>query len=887
MEAVRRMFRKLWFVARRERFDSELGEEMAFHREQMEKEHRTDGLTPESAHYAAARQFGNATRLQERSHEMIAFQFETVLKDLRYALRQLRKNPGFTATAILILGLGIGASTAIFSAVNPILFEPLPYPHAGRIMMIWEKRADGGPSHPNFATYVGLRERNRSFDAIGAMKPWQPTMTGPAEPERFEGQRVSAAYFRVLGVSPALGRDLQASDDQFHGPNVVILSDTLWRRRFGGERMIVGRQVTLDDNIFTIIGVMPRAFENVLAPSAEIWAPLQYDPSLPPDSREWGHHLRMVGRLQPGVSQNEATSELDVILQTLAKIYAKGYAGSGGPSSGFIVTSLQDDVTRGVKPALLAVLGAVALLLVIACVNVTNLVLARGVQRRGEFAVRAALGAGQTRMVRQLLTESLLLAAVGGALGMIVAQWGVRGLVALSPPGLPRAAAIGVNAPVFAFGLVVSTVVGLAFGLIPALPAARIDPQRDLQQGSRHTTAGHRVTRSALVVTEVALALVLLVSAGLLLRSLHHLFAVDVGFDSSHLLTMQVQESGRRYDKDSDRLRFFEQALEAVRRAPGVSSAGFTSQLPLSGDFDVYGIQFEKDNNGKDDDREGALRYAVTPGYLETMRIPIRRGRLLDAHDTAGAPKVVLINQSLASRKFPGQEPVGKRVCVRCDVGPNRPWATIVGVVSDVRQVSLEASDVDAVYLPTTQWYWADEELSLVVRTRGDATALAPAIRKAIWSVDKDQPIVRIATMDRLVAVSAAERHFALIIFEAFALVGLVLAATGIYGVLAGSVSERMRELAVRSALGASRGNILALVVRQGMTLAGLGVVIGLSGAVLASQAIAALLFGISRLDPITYLGVIALLMGVSVVACWIPAWRAARVDPAITLRAE
>ncbi len=886
MESALRWLRKLWFLLRRKRFNEDLSEEMAFHREQMEKQLASEGLAAESAHYAAAREFGNVTRLKEQSQEMVALHFETAFKDVRYALRQLRKNPGFTATTVLILALGIGASTAIFSAVNPILFEPLPYPHAGRIMMIWEKRADGGRSHPNFATYFGFLERNRSFDAIAVMKPWQPTLTGPAEPERFEGQRVSAAYFRVLGVSPALGRDLQAADDQVHGPNVVILSDALWRRRFGGDTTIVGRQVTLDDSIFTVIGVMPREFENVLAPTAEIWAPLQYDTSLPPDGREWGHHLRMVGRLQPGVSQNQATSELDVILQTLAKIYAKGYAGSGGPAGGFIVTSLQDDVTRGVKPALLAVLGAVALLLVIACVNVTNLVLARGVRRRGEFAVRAALGAGQTRMVRQLLTESLLLAAAGGALGMVVAEWGVRGLMALSPPGLPRAVAIGVNGPVFAFGLVISTLVGLAFGLIPALQAARVDPQRDLQQGSRHSTGGHRVTRSTLVVTEVALALVLLVSAGLLLRSLNHLFAVDVGFDASHLLTMRVQESGHRYDKDTDRLRFFEQALEAVRRVPGVSSAGFTSQLPLSGDFDVYGLQFEKDN-GNDDDREGALRYAVTPGYVETMRIPLRRGRLLDAHDAAGAPKVVLINQSFASRKFPGQDPIGKRVCVRCDVGRDRPWATIVGVVNDVRQVSLEASDVDAVYLPTTQWYWADEELSLVVRTPGDAAALAPAIRKAIWSVDKDQPIVRIATMDRLVAASAAERRFALTIFEAFALVGLVLAATGIYGVLAGRVSERMRELAVRSALGASRANILSLVLRQGVTLAGLGIGIGLGGAVVASQAMAALLFGVSWLDPITYLGVIALLMGVSVIACWVPAWRAARVDPAITLRAE
>jgi len=387
------------------------------------------------------------------------------------------------------------------------------------------------------------------------------------------------------------------------------------------------------------------------------------------------------------------------------------------------------------------------------------------------------------------------------------------------------------------------------------------------------------------VVAEVSLAAVLLVCTGLLLRSMQHLFAVDPGFDSSHLLTMQVQESGHQFDSDKAALLFFRQALEQVRQVPGVISAGFTVQLPLSGDEEVYGVEFEGENNP---DGEPALRYAVTPGYIETMHIPLRRGRLLNEHDDAGAPVAVLINESFADLKFPGHDPIGRRVRVGPDVGhADKPWATVVGVVGNVKQQSLAMGNENAFYISTAQWAWADNAQSLVVRTRGDAAALAPAIRDAIWSVDKDQPIVRVATMDNLLATSEAERHFVLVLFEAFALVGLVLAATGIYGVLSGSVSERTREIGVRSALGASRANILALVVRQGMALTVLGVLVGLSGAVAASYAIAAMMFGISRFDPVTYLGVASLLIFVSCVACFIPARRAASVNPVEALRAE
>ena len=891
MDSIPRLFRKLCLFLSREQFNDELAEEMAFHRQEAEKQFIADGMTPEAAHDAAARQFGNATRLKERSHEAIEFRLETAVQDVRYALRQLRRNPGFAATAIVVLALGIGATTAIFSAVNPILFQPLPYPHSNQVMMIFEMRGSGSRL-PSFGSYQGVAERSRSFEAMAVMKPWQPAMVGSGEPELFEGQRVSAGFFRALGVQPALGRDFQLSDDQFHGPNVAILSDRLWHRRFGADPQIIGRQVTLENsssqlagsNLFTVIGVMPSGFENVLAPAAELWAPLQYNPSLPFNGREWGHHLRMVARLKSGVSEQQAASELDTILPTFGKAHAKGFEGSGGVPNGMIVTSLHDNLTAGVRPALLAILGAVGLVLLIASVNVTNLLLARGAQRRGEFAMRAALGAGQKRLLRQLISESLLLALVGGTLGIAVAETGIRALVALSPPGLPRVDAIRLNSEVLFFALGITTCIGLLVGLIPAIHASRSDPQSGLQKSSRSAVGGHQFVRRSLVISEVALALVLLVSAGLLLRSLGRLFSVDPGFDASHVLTMQVQESGLRYAKDDARARFFEQALETVRHLPGITSAAFASQLPLSGDYDVYGIEFEAYAN----EMEAGFRYAVSPDYFKTLHIPLRRGRLLDEGDRAGAPVAVLISESLAKRKFHDRDPIGQRVRMGPNAKhPDKPWATIVGVVGDVKQLSLGVSEPDAFYTTPTQWEWVDNGQSVVVRTGGNAATLAPAVRSAIWSVDKDVPVVRVATMESLLATSEAERRFALILFETFALVALILAATGMYGVLSGSVTERMREIGVRSALGATRTNILALIVRQGMALTGLGVVIGLAGAAVASRALITLLFGVSRLDPITYAGVIALLGAVSGIACGIPAWRAAQVDPSITLRAE
>ncbi|HEV8211365.1 MAG TPA: ABC transporter permease [Vicinamibacterales bacterium] len=878
MPLWRRLTRGIRVLVRPNVADAELADELQHYVEQATEAHVARGVPDDEARRLARMEIGNVTIVREQVRsgaweDVIV----TALTDLRYAARGLRAAPGFTAITVLTLAIGIGGTAAIFSAVKPVLFEPLPYPHPDRVAMILELRNDGGRNSGTFGLYRAFAERSRSFEAVAVFKPWQPTVTGDDQPERFEGQRVSAGYFRSLGVAPMVGRDFEPSDDRFHGPNVVILSDGLWRRRFAADPAIVGREITLDDALYTIVGVMPGGFDNVLAPSASVWAPLQYDPSLPAQGREWGHHLRTVGRLRAGVRMDQAAGEIDTIGRTVLN---ERRPVTYDPATRFTVLSLHSELTRGVRPALLAMLAAVALVLVIACVNVTNLVLARGVHRRGEFALRAALGAGRGRLIRQLLTESLLMAVMGGVVGLGVAVAGVRALVALSPPGLPRAGAITVDATTLAFGLGLTTLIGLAFGLVPALQAAGSDPQQELQHGSPRTAGRHRRTRSLLVIAEVAIALVLLVSSGLLLRSLERLFAVPAGFDAAELLTMQVTV-GHRFESNDATHRFFDAALEAVRRVPGVASAGFTSQLPLSGDRDEYGAQFEA-GPSRPAATFSSFRYAVSPDYIETVRVPLRSGRLFDPHDGPGSPLVALISESLAMNRFEGDDPIGQRVTI----GPAGPY-TIVGVVGDVKQMSLALNDSDAVYTPAAQWRFADRVRSLVVRARGNAAALAPAVRQAIWSVDKDQPIQRVATFDDLLAASAAERRFALLIFETFALAALVLATAGLYGVLSGAVAERTREIGVRAALGASRRSILALVVRQGMTLTGIGVVAGLAAAAAASQTLVTLLFGISRLDPITYVGVTTLLAAASAVACAVPAWRAARVDPAITLRAE
>ena len=862
--------------------DRDVADEVQHFLEQTTAALERDGLSPDAARRAARIQLGGVTAVREQVRdsgwESLA---GGIAADLRFALRRLRSEPAFAALAVATLALGIGASTAIFSAVKPVLFAPLPYPHAERVVSITDAGAEQAHGDVTFGTYREIVTRSRSLESAAVAKPWLPTITGQGRPERLEGQAVSAPYFAVLGVAPVLGRAFADAEDDPGGARVAVISDGLWKRRFGGDAAIVGRQVTLDGDPYTVVGVMPARFENVMAPAAELWTPLRYDRSLPADGREWGHHLRMIARLRSGSSLDAASRELAAIAGGRTPGFARPPWAS--LDRGLTVATLQHEITRGVRPALLAVVGAVLLVLAIACVNVTNLILGRGARRHAELSMRAVLGAGRGRIVRQLVTESVLLALIGGAVALAVASIGVRALAALAPDALPRREAMTVDATVFGFALGVSALVGVIVGLAPALVATRRDLHSAVRRGSRRTAGERHTLRRGLVVAEVAIALTLLVGAGLLVRSVRTLLAVPPGFDPSRVLTMQVQLSGHRYDRDDARARFYEQALAAVKRVPGVEAAAFTSQLPLSGDFDVYGAQLEGAASTDSAATHAVFRYVVTPDYFGTLRVPLRRGRLLDSHDVAGAPPVVVVDEAYARRGFGGADPLGRRI----RVGDGDPAYTIVGVVGDVRQTSLAAADGGAVYFTPTQWHWVDGAMSLAVRAHGEPAALAARVRDAIWTVDRDEPVVRVATMPELVDRSAAERRFVMTLLEAFAVVALLLAVTGVYGVLAASVDERTREIGVRAALGASRRDILRLVVGQAGTLLAVGVGVGLVCAAIATRALGTLLFGISPLDPLTYGAVVATLAAASAVACTAPAWRAAGVDPAVTLRAE
>jgi putative ABC transport system permease protein len=888
MSFFRHLRRGFAAIANPQRADADVDDEVRFYTEQRERELVAGGMSPAAAHRAATLEIGPATTVREHVRSAgWEHTVETAVADVRFALRRLRHQPAFTAIATLTLALSIGATTAIFSAINPILLRPLPYPGADRIISIDDRRSDGSAADATYGTFAEIAARARSLSTLAVTDNWTPSITGTAEPERLQGRRVSAGFLHVLGVAPAIGRDFDVAEDQVGAPLVAILSHRLVQRRFAGDAAIVGKTITLDGDLYQVIGVMPADFIDATAPTTDIWSPLRAVQHAGFNSREWGHHYHIFGRLAPNATFAQCASEMAAIAQSPMAAFSR--PDWADLSDGLVVRSLQRMITADARPALLAIFGAVLVLLAIACVNVTNLLLARSAQRRGEFAMRSALGAGRGRILRQCLTESVILAGVGGALGLFVAQLGVRSIVALSPPGLPRIEAIRMDGWVLLFAFVVTAIVGLVVGVVPAIAASRASLHDTLQGASRRSAGGRTAIRSALVVVEVSLALVLLVSAGLLVRSLDRLFGVAPGFDPSHVLSVQVIESGYNYQSDSARARFFTQALDAVRNVPGVVDAAFTSQLPLSGDLDGYGAEFQAFPNTKPGEAAstGALRYAVTPDYFRTMRIPLRQGRLFDASDRMGGPEVMLISEALARQRFGTMSPIGQHVHFGPEVGSTRPWATIVGVVGDVKQATLGDDATAAFYVPMGQWWWVDNIQSLVVRTSGDPAALTTAVERAIHSVDPTLPLARVATMDRIVSLTGASRRFASIIFQSFALTALLLAAIGLYGVISGGVAERTREIGIRTALGQTSGSIIAGVVGNGLLLTSVGIVFGIGGAFVASRMLETMLFGVTRGDPITYLGVIALLAGVAVLACWSPARRAASVDPAITLRAE
>jgi putative ABC transport system permease protein len=808
------------------------------------------------------------------------------IADLKYAWRKLfsRSGSGGTVVAILSIALGVGVSTAIFAAVDQILINALPYPEPQRVIVLTDRNADDESLPVAYGMFVEIAQRNRSFDALAVLQRWRPSLTAAGEPARLEGDLVSPDYFAALGVRPLLGRDFTAEDDVTGAPRVVIVTSSFAEGRFGSAEAVLDRTITLDGESHAVIGVMPKAFENALSPAAEVWAPLRYLAGQPFDSREWGRNLRMVGRLSEGVSLEQAQGEMRAIGSSPVAEFPRPPGLS--MQRGLALESLHASVTSAVRPALLVILAAVLLLLAIACANVMNILLARTLARRAELATRAALGAESSRIVRQLFAESALLISVGGVLGVGVAALASRALVALAPADLPRLDAIGLDARVLGLALATTAVVALAAGLWPAMRAHDIGSPATLRTGPRATGHAFATVRRALVVAQVALATVLLVSAGLLLRSVDQVLSVPTGFDASRVLTMRVIVPRGTVNGEVEGQVLLERVLAAVRAVPGVVDAAMTSLLPLSGSsFERYAV-FVESTAGSPENAGLAFRYTVTPQWLETMGIPLIRGRAFGADDRRGGAQAILINESFAARRFAGRDPMGERVRIGPFNRADMPAGTIVGVVGDVKQASLVES-TDAFYVAMGQWAWIDPEQSLVVRTASDPASFVEPIKQAVWSVNPSLPLERITPMAALVASSDAQRTFALTIFAAFGLAALLLAGVGVYGVIEGSVTERTREIGVRSALGATPTRIAAFVLGQGAMLTITGVAIGTGIAASSTRAIASLLFGIEPFDLVTYAGVIALLLGVAFIACYAPALRAARIDPAITLRAD
>ena len=803
--------------------------------------------------------------------------FATFLNDLRIAARYLRHAPAFAITSVLTLALSIGATTAIFSAIEPVLLRPLPYPESDRLAFVWERGRDGARENVGFATARDIGRQSRSIERWAAVGSWEPTV-GETKPERLTGDRVSWTYFRTLGVTPALGRDFLAEEDQPGHNQEVILSHGLWQRLFGGDSSIIGRSISVGGAPMAVVGVMPASFDNVISPSAEIWRVLGYAVSQPFACRTC-HHLRMIARLNAGIDVRSAATELDAIHAGLARQYPEQYA-----SVGALVVRLQDQVTRAFRPALLALAGAVVLVLLIAVANVVNLQLARAVRRQDEFAIRTALGAARRRLTQQLLAEGILLAALGGAGGALIARLGLPLLIARLPRELPRVQAIHLDAT--ALGVVAGLVLGVALVMTLAPSLGRdSDLATSLRSGRRLSTGAQHATRSALVVTEVALAVMLLASAGLVAKSLMRLLAVDPGFDESHLLTLEVDAVGPRYADAAAVNGYHDRIREAVQAVPGVVNVALANQIPIGGNMDMYGVLDHDNPPANPEMAPSGDRYVVSPSYLRTMHIPVLRGRMFterEALDTAG--RVVLVSVALGNRLWPGQNPVGHHVQMG---GPDAPVRTVIGVTGNVKHGGLDAVTELQWYAPPRQWLFPDNNEMVVVRTLVDAAAIAPAVRRAIASVDASAPIIRVATMDQVIARSTAQRRLALVLFAAFAVVSLLLAAAGIYGVLAGRVAERTRELGVRSALGAPPAAIIRLVMSQGVGLSGAGLALGLAGCAALTRYLQALLFGIQASDPGTLAAVVVVLGVVTLAACLVPATRAVRIDPSEALRSE
>ena len=871
---------------RRTQQQAQLEQEIQSHLQMAASDRMERGESAERAQQAAHREFGNVELVQQVTREQWGWRWlEELLQDLRFGARMLRRNPGFTLVAVLTLALGIGANTAIFSVVYTVLVKNLPYPQADRLVMVYEdvrlpnyQNERNEPSPGNFSDWAS---QNRVFANMAAFRNRSFNLTGDGEPIRVEGELVTSEFFTELDVNPVLGRAFVPEEDRPGNSHVVVLSDTLWKNRFGSSAQILGKKILLDGDSYTIVGVMPPGF-HFPDFDDQLWAPMGMSPA--ELNNRGSHFLLVFARLKLGISLARAQTQMNFLAKHLTELYPAMNTGQT-----VNVVSLQEDITGPVRPALLVLMAAAGLILFIVCANVANLLLARASVRQREIALRLALGAGQSRIARQLLTESVLLALLGCSLGLLLARWSVAALRVIAASNLPRAEEFALNGPVLIFSVALSILAGIAFGVGPALQAPRGSAHETLKSGARESPAGSRLRmRSLLVILETALGAVVVIGAGLLLRSFLRIEQTPLGFEPQGVLTFRVIPRGERYAQLPQRLALYQQVLQRIESQPGVQSAAAVSFIPLTLARGSKGFTIE----GRAPTAPGQIPMAgydiVTPGYFTTMRIHLLQGRDFSWSDASQSQPVVMINEAMAKTYWPNQDPLGKHLRQGGPGDHEFPWLTIIGIVADVREFDPVTAPRPTMYFPITQF--ADPAGILrdwVVRTKDDPRTLAAYARAAVWDVDKDLPVTRIRTMEEVRSLSVVSPRLNLLLFGLFAALAMVLASVGIYGVTAYSVAQRTREIGVRVALGAGRNDVLRLVVGQAARLALFGVLLGLLAAFALTRLMTSMMYGVSSADPLTFVSVALLLMFVALAACYLPARRAMRVDPIVALRYE
>lgn len=810
---------------------------------------------------------------------------ETLLQDLRFGLRTLTKSPGFAVVALLTLALGIGANSAIFSVINAILLRPLAYKNPEQLVLINHnyQKISLKASVSAFG-FVHYRDNAKSFESLTAITGWAANLTGEGEPERLTGQTVSANFFELLGANAAMGRTFAVGEDSEGKNRVVVLSHGFWQRRFGGDQNILNKTLSLNGENYSVVGVMPPSFQygREIGMIVDLWAPIVFTPQQLSSNSITNEFLSVLGRLRAGVSQEQAQAEMHNIASNLRQQYMQG---ADATNWDLLLTSFRQQVVGDISTMLWIVMLVVGFVLLIACANVANLLLARAAARQKEIAVRTALGARRWRIIRQLLTESLLLSVVGGAFGLLIGYWGVKALVALNEDRIPRAHEISLDWKVMLFTFGISILTGILFGIVPALQTTKTDLHETLKEGGRNAAATTKQwIRSSLVVVEIALALAVLVGAGLLVKSFLHVQQVNPGFNPEGMLTMHLSLPMTKYSEAPQRANFYKQVINDVRALPGVQSVGAVSVLPLSGGGSSGSFRIEGRDVPPGQSSPHGARWAATPDYFKTMGIPLIRGRYFEDRDTSEALPVAIIDQALAQKYWPNEDPLGKRIVFE-GTRDNPLWREIVGIVGHVKHTDLEGESRAQYYMPHQQR--PQPNMALVIRTPNDPNALAGSVRSVIKSADSDLPVFRVRTMDQFVADSMTQRKFALLLICVFACLALLLSAIGLYGVMAYSVTQRTHELGLRMALGAQASDVLKLVVKQGMLLAVVGLAIGVVGAIFLSRLMKTMLFNVSATDPLVFVGIALILAAVALLACFVPARRATKVDPMVALRYE